>query len=77
MFTLIQLMPVRRLLLEQLPALAISFLIAETFYKFHSFTLECVAFLLTWFVVDALFQLGRRWLLSRKGGSHGATQATD
>jgi hypothetical protein len=39
----------------QLPALVISFLIAEFFYKFHSFTLECGAFLVTWFVIDAAF----------------------
>ena len=30
----------------RLPA---SFVIAEVFYKFHSFTLECAAFLVTWF----------------------------
>ena len=27
-------------------------IIAELFYKFHSFTLECVAFLFTWFVLS-------------------------
>jgi hypothetical protein len=52
-FTLIRSIPVRQLLLEQLPAFMISFLIAEMFYKFHSFTLECMAFLLTWYVLDA------------------------
>jgi hypothetical protein len=31
--------------------LAIAFGIAETFYKFHSFTLETGAFLATWFVL--------------------------
>ena len=25
------------------------FVIAEVFYKFHSFTLECAAFLVTWY----------------------------
>lgn len=30
-----------------LPAGAISLVIAENFYKFHSFTLECLAFLAT------------------------------
>jgi len=28
--------------------------IAEIFYKFHSFVLECVAFLATWLVLDLL-----------------------
>ena len=39
-----------RLLLGFLP----SFLIAEFFYKFHSFSLECAAFLVTWFVLDSV-----------------------
>lgn len=56
MYTLIRLMPLKRLLLEQAPALAVSFAIAEAFYKFHSFTLECLAFLATWYVADAVIQ---------------------
>ncbi|MGE3918126.1 MAG: hypothetical protein AB7F78_20715 [Hyphomicrobiaceae bacterium] len=39
---------------EQLPAFVISLVLAETLYKFKSFTLECLAFLLTWFVLDYL-----------------------
>ena len=31
--------------------LAIAFSVAETFYKFHSFTLETGAFLVTWWVL--------------------------
>jgi hypothetical protein len=61
MYTLIRSLPVRRLLLEQAPALGVSFAIAETFYKFHSFTVECLAFLATWYVADAMIQpLARR-----------------
>jgi hypothetical protein len=52
MYTLIRSIPVRQLLLEQIPALGLSFIIAELFYKFHSFTLECLAFLGTWYVID-------------------------
>jgi hypothetical protein len=62
MFTLVRTLPVPRLLLEQLPALVAALALAEAFYKFHSFTLECVAFLATWFAIDAGVQLGRRWL---------------
>jgi hypothetical protein len=62
MYTLIQAIPFRRLLLEQGPALVASFLIAELFYKFHSFTLECIAFLLTWYVLDLAIQSVRKWL---------------
>jgi hypothetical protein len=31
--------------------LAIAFVIAEQFYKFHSFTLETIAFLATWWAL--------------------------
>jgi len=34
-----------------LVTLAISFVVAEQFYKFHSFTLETGAFLVTWWVL--------------------------
>ena len=53
MYTLLHSISLRVLLAEQLPALAISVIIAELFYKFHSFTLECIAFLSTWYVLDA------------------------
>jgi hypothetical protein len=36
-------------LVREAPAFLTSFLIAEVFYKFHSFTLECLAFLATWY----------------------------
>ena len=53
MFTLFRLLPLRRILTEQAPILIAAWAIAETFYKFHSFTLECAAFLATWFALDA------------------------
>jgi hypothetical protein len=59
MYSLVRLLPASRLLLEQLPALLVAFVIAELFYKFKSFTLETLAFLVTWAVVDAAIQLGR------------------
>ncbi|MBI3522300.1 MAG: hypothetical protein HY071_04270 [Chloroflexi bacterium] len=34
-----------------LATLAVAFLIAEPLYKFHSFTLETGAFLMTWWVL--------------------------
>jgi hypothetical protein len=43
---------VARLIGDHAPSAVISIIIAELFYKFHSFTLECVAFLATWYVVD-------------------------
>lgn len=50
----------RELFLQQLPAFAASLFIAELFYKFHSFTLECLAFLATWYVLDLLLGSVRR-----------------
>ena len=52
MFTLIRNLTVRQLFFNQLPVFATSLLIAEFFYKFHSFTLESIAFLCTWYVID-------------------------
>ena len=52
MFTLIRSTPLRKLLLEGVPSLGSSLVLAELFYKFHSFTLECIAFMATWFVLD-------------------------
>ena len=64
MFTLIRSIPTQQLLLEQVPAFTVSFVIAELFYKFHSFTLECIAFLLTWYVLDAAISFLKNLLKS-------------
>jgi hypothetical protein len=65
MYSLIRALPQRRLISEQVPAIGSSLLIAELFYKFHSFLLETAAFLATWFVVDlvlsTVMQRLRRW----------------
>ena len=65
MFTLLRLLPWQRLIAEQLPAFAIAWVIAETFYKWHSFSLEMLGFLATWAVLDAGIQGLRRWFLRR------------
>jgi hypothetical protein len=65
MYTLLRLVPLNRLLAEQLPALAMAWLIAESFYQWKSFTLETLGFLATWFVLDAVIQ-GLRWLFARR-----------
>ena len=44
------------LFLRQLPVFLVSLLIADRWYKFHSFLLETGAFLVTWFAIDALVQ---------------------
>jgi hypothetical protein len=60
MYTLVRQSSVQSLLLVQGPALLVSLIIAEVFYKFHSFTLECLAFLATWGAVD--------WIISNLFG---------
>ena len=65
MYTLFRMLPASRVVREQLPALLLSLLVAEAFYKFHSFVLECLGFLATWFVVDWVFSLAARWLQRR------------
>jgi hypothetical protein len=41
---------------QRLSGFLAAFLVAELFYKFHSFTLECAAFLVTWLVFDWLLE---------------------
>lgn len=44
-------------LVEQGPIVLASLLITELFYKFHSFTLELVAGLATWYVLSVAISL--------------------
>jgi len=53
----IQKQGVRSFVRDEAPALAIAFLIAELFYKWGSFTLECAGFLATWYVLSLAFSL--------------------
>ena len=54
MYELMRRLTLRQLALEQLPLLVIALVVAELFYKFHSFLLETGAFLLTWLALGAL-----------------------
>ena len=65
MYQLIHSLTASELFKRQLPVFLVAFLTAELFYKFHSFTLECIAFLVTWYVLDAVVQL----VLPRKAPS--------
>ena len=62
MFTLLRVLSVKRIFTEQFPALAGAWVVAELFYKFHSFSLEAAAFLATWFAFDWLIQLVKRMM---------------
>ena len=65
MFRLIRSITLKQCFTEQVPALVGPAIIAEVFYKFHSFVLETEAFLATWFVLDLLLQ-GVAWMLAAK-----------
>jgi hypothetical protein len=65
MFRLLRSITLRQCFTEQIPALAGAAVTAELFYKFHSFLLECGAFLATWFVLDLVLQ-GVAWSLAGK-----------
>ena len=54
MYSLIRDAGVKTALRNEAAPLLLSFGVAETFYKFHSFALETGAFLLTWAAVSYL-----------------------
>jgi hypothetical protein len=66
MYQLIRNRTVRTFLIDTAPALVVSFLVAEFFYKWHSFTLECAGFLGTWFVLDWLWTTGQARVRARR-----------
>ena len=69
MYTLLRHLGLRDALYAEAPALAAAFVIAELFYKFHSFALECAAFLATWLVLS--------FVLSRLGWGPRVTRRPD
>ena len=64
MHKFIKSMSIREIFVEQVPAVIISMFLAELFYKFHSFTLECLAFLATWYLIDLVISLLSKLFLS-------------
>ncbi len=57
MYTLLRNFTLRDLLIGEAPGLIAALAIAELFYKFHSFLLETVAFLVTWVVLSFALRL--------------------
>ena len=51
-YSFIQSSGVGSFLRQEAPSLIVAFLIADFFYKFGSFALECVAFLATWYALS-------------------------
>lgn len=56
---------------RDLPPLAVAMAIAEAFFKFGSFTLECLGFLALWLVLAKLYGLSLRCVAAVP--DHGAT----
>lgn len=56
MYELIRHALLHKLLPQQILSGGVAFIIANQFYRFHSFGLECIAFLITWGVFDFLTQ---------------------
>lgn len=47
----------KQLILLEFPVFAVALFLAETFYKFGSFTLECIAFVATWLALSYVLHL--------------------
>jgi hypothetical protein len=52
MYTSVKTVGLPTFLAREAPAFLGAFIVAELFYKFHSFTLETIAFLATWYVLS-------------------------
>ena len=57
MYSLFQQLGVQLALRKEALPFGLAFFVAEMFYKFKSFTLECAAFLVTWFVLSYIQSL--------------------
>ena len=63
MYSLLRRVGLRETAQKEAPSLLVSLLIAELFFKFHSFVLETGAFLVTWYALG--------WLHSKLRGAAG------
>ena len=63
MFSYVKQVGIPTALAQEAPALLAALVIAEALYKFKSFTLECAAFLATWYALS--------WVQSRIVASRG------
>jgi hypothetical protein len=54
MFTLFRECGIKQVMQRETIPFVVAFFIAELAYKFKSFALECIAFLLTWYVLSLI-----------------------
>ena len=71
MYTMFKHLPIRTMATTQAPALLIAFVIAELFYKWKSFALECLGFLVTWFVLDFVISTIRDFVVRQQSPEQG------
>jgi hypothetical protein len=72
MYTLFRNSSLRALLSTQAPPLLVSFVVASLFFKWKSFALECLGFLVLWFVLDAGYTALRSAWAKRERSASGA-----
>ncbi len=65
MYTLLKSLRLRQVYLSEPVSFIAALVIAEMFYKFHSFLLETGAFLVTWFVLGAIVHTIASWVLPK------------
>jgi hypothetical protein len=71
MYDLIRRLSLTQLTREQLPLLMTALVIADLFYKFHSFLLETGAFLLTWYALGGLYSAVKSGFKAPKEDANG------
>jgi len=52
MYSLLKNIELKTILMSETPGLGLAIILSEVFYKFGSFTLECLAFLSTWYLLS-------------------------
>jgi hypothetical protein len=57
LYSLIQTLGIQVAMKRELAPFVVAFVIAELFYKFRSFALECIAFLITWAILSYIQSL--------------------
>jgi hypothetical protein len=72
MFTLLKSLHSKQAYLSEPVSFVAALVIAELFYKFHSFLLETGAFLITWFVLGAIIHTVAGWVLPKAQTRPGA-----
>jgi hypothetical protein len=66
MYTLLKSLRERQVYLSEPVSFVAALIIAELFYKFHSFLLETGAFLVTWFVLGAIVHTVTGWMFPKE-----------